>query len=190
VSQSSVRLLSTLSKLPEAELARRLDQLKDPTTGKVKALATLEAALVASTGGMKQATLDAYGALSTRAQTPHVIEEPDKAFTRASPTAGYAAATAEPPSPQVKNLLEKAGLNGVKRAQQSGLLDEGALKGAMNGFPGAKPVPGSPEADLRQIHFEQLKDEMNKITQAQQMMTNVLNTMHEQAMTAIRNSKA
>ncbi len=184
MSQSNVRLLSSMSKLPEAELTRRLEQLKDPATGKVRGLSTLQAALVQSAGGMKQATLDAYGSLSTRAQTSHVIEDPAQAFTRAtSSSSGYAAGVLAQNTPSLKNTLDAAGKSAAKRAQGSALLDA----------PKASDIAkqeGQMDADSRQMLFEQLKNEMNKISQATQMMTNTLNAMHEQAMAAIRNSKA
>src|SRR5690606_26755420 len=101
MAQSPIGLLSSMSRIPESELARRVEQMKDPSTGKVRGLSTLEAALVQSAGGMKQSTLAAYDSLSTRAQTSHVIEEPSQAFTRAQSQAGYAQAPAEKPSPQL-----------------------------------------------------------------------------------------
>lgn len=187
MSQSPVRLLSSMSRLPEAELTRRIAELKDPSTGKVKALSTLDAALVQSAGGMKQSTLAAYDSLSTRAQTSHVIEEPAQAFTRTQSQAGYAEGPVEKPSPQLKNVLDAAGKAGAKRAQ-SAAQQWSAFDG-----PSASDLArtgGQVDADSRQMLFEQLKNEMNKITQTTQMITNTLNAMHEQAMTAIRNSKA
>lgn len=188
MSQSNVRLLSSMSKLPEAELTRRLEQLKDPQTGKVRGLGALQAALVQSAGGMKQATLDAYGSLSTRAQTSHVIEDPAQAFTRATASSsGYAAGVEAQNTPSLKNALDAAGKSAAKRAQGSALLDPSL------DAPKASDIAkqeGQMDADSRQMLFEQLKNEMNKISQATQMMTNTLNAMHEQAMAAIRNSKA
>lgn len=183
MSQSPVRLLSSMSRLPEAELQRRLEQLKDPSTGKVRALSTLDAALVGSTGGMKQTTIDAYDAMQARAQTSHVIESPSQAFTRAAPAAGYAAGEELQNTPQLGNLLTSAGKAAAKRAQASGALADFEPERL-------RDAEQTMDADSRQMMFEQLKNQMNRISQAFQLMTNTLQTMHEQAMTAIRNSKA
>lgn len=43
--------------------------------------------------------------------------------------------------------------------------------------------------DSRQLLFEKLKNEMNKLQEMMQALSNVLNTMHEGAMNAIRNIK-
>lgn len=193
MSQSNVRLLSSMSKLPEAELARRLDQLKDPSTGKVRGLSALDAALAGSAAGVKQTTLDAYDALSSRAQTSHVIEDPSHAVVRASVTTGYADNAVEKASPQMKNVLDAASKSGVKRAQQSGLLNDDGLDPSVLRLPDQRPSSNAGEpadADSRQMLFEQMKNEMNKISQITQMITNTMNTMHDQAMAAIRNSKA
>lgn len=45
-------------------------------------------------------------------------------------------------------------------------------------------------SDSRNIQFEIIKNEIQKLSQMQQAMSNVLNTMHEQAMGAIRHIKA
>lgn len=183
MSQSPVRLLSSMSRLPEAELKQRLEQLKDPSTGKVRALSHLDAALVGATGGMKQTTIDAYDAMQARAQTSHVIEQPTQAFTRAAPAAGYAAGEEIKNTPQLGNMLASAGKSAAKRAQAAGAfleLESDKLKNMEQTY----------DSDSRQMMFEQLKNEMNKISQAFQLMTNTLQAMHEQAMTAIRNSKA
>lgn len=188
MSQSPVRLLSSMSKLPEAELQKRLESLKDPRTGKVRALSTLDAALVGSAGGMKQTTIDAYDAMQARAQTSHVIEQPTQAYTRGTPASGYAQGDDVKPTPQLGNLLAGAGKEAAKRAQSSGMLggfDADTLK-----LPDMPEMQTEMDSDSRQMMFEQLKNQMNKISQAFQMMTNTLQAMHEQAMTAIRNAKA
>jgi hypothetical protein len=46
------------------------------------------------------------------------------------------------------------------------------------------------DSDSRQLQFELLKQDMQKITQMTQALTNVLKTMHDQAMTAARNIRA
>lgn len=189
MSQSPVRLLSSMSKLPEAELQKRLEQLKDPRTGKVRALSTLDAALVGSAGGMKQTTIDAYDAMQARAQTSHVIEQPTQAFTRGAPASGYAAGDEVKNTPQLGNLLATAGKSAAKRAQTSGALDGGFDANQLT-LPDMPEMQTTMDSDSRQMMFEQLKNQMNKIQQSFQLMTNTLQTMHEQAMTAIRNSKA
>ena len=41
-------------------------------------------------------------------------------------------------------------------------------------------------AEARGLEFERLKNEMQKLSQMQQAMSNVLNQMHDQAMSSIR----
>ena len=56
-------------------------------------------------------------------------------------------------------------------------------------FFGSQQNAGKGE-DSRNLMFEELKNIMQKLAQMQQAMSNVLNTMHEQAMGAIRHIKA
>lgn len=177
----NVRLLSSMSKLPEAELQKRLESLKDPRTGKVSALSTLDAALVGSAGGMKQTTIDAYDAMQARAQTSHVIEAPTQAYTRGAPATGYAAGDDVKATPQLGNVLASAGKESAKRAL------------AAQAFAMPDDIPGMQtqlDSESRMMMLEKLKNEMNKIQQGFQVLSNTLKSMHDQAMAAIRNSKA
>lgn len=54
---------------------------------------------------------------------------------------------------------------------------------------GSKGAEGTDE-DSRQIMFEKIKDLMQKLQQAMQSLSNVLNTMHQGSMNAIRNIRA
>lgn len=58
------------------------------------------------------------------------------------------------------------------------------------GLGGANQSAQSGNSDSRNIQFEIIKNEIQKLSQMQQAMSNVLNTMHEQAMGAIRHIKA
>lgn len=82
-----------------------------------------------------------------------------------------------------------------------------ALQGRMRGFGGPTPtapggnlnaspltqatqVQGELDATSRAIQFEKIKMEIQKMTELQNAISNVMATMHEQGMTAIRNAKA
>jgi hypothetical protein len=83
-----------------------------------------------------------------------------------------------------------------------------ALQGRMRGFGGPTPttpggnlegapissraneVQGELDSTSRAIAFEKVKMEIQKMTELQNAISNVMATMHEQGMTAIRNAKA
>lgn len=89
---------------------------------------------------------------------------------------------------KLKNLQQRS--EDAKSAKnQAG----GAVTGLARFIPGvgrANDAATSGNSDSRNIEFEMIKNEVQKLTQMQQAMSNVLNTMHEQAMGAIRHIKA
>jgi hypothetical protein len=64
-----------------------------------------------------------------------------------------------------------------------------AVGGSSSSSGAAEGAEGSDE-DSRQIMFEKIKDLMQKLQQALQSLSNVLNTMHQGSMNAIRNIRA
>lgn len=70
----------------------------------------------------------------------------------------------------------------------SGLMSKVPVVGGM--FKSGTEAAQDGNSDSRNIQFEIIKNEIQKLSQMQQAMSNVLNTMHEQAMGAIRHIKA
>jgi hypothetical protein len=74
-------------------------------------------------------------------------------------------------------------------AQSAALAQGGGAAGAA-GAQGAQGADGGKGADSRNLMFEELKNIMQKVSQMQQALSNVLNTMHQGAMNAVRNIRA
>jgi hypothetical protein len=188
-----------MTKLPEAELQKRVQQLRDPKTGGIRGLKALDAALATAGAAVGGANADAFTAAGSRSQTTHVIETPVDAFSRGVIAKGYAPGEDMGRVPSVKSFLEKASDLGVKRAQSASFsnLDGVAasynqlVQGAAQKMKDIKsgPKPGE-EGMSRELQFEMIKQQMQKISQIQDMLSNVLKMMNEQGMAAIRNSKA
>jgi hypothetical protein len=70
----------------------------------------------------------------------------------------------------------------------TGLLSKVPVVGGL--VSGGTQAAQDGNSDSRNIQFEIIKNEIQKLSQMQQAMSNVLNTMHEQAMSAIRQIKA
>ena len=68
-----------------------------------------------------------------------------------------------------------------------GLLRSIPLVGGLIGQGQDTATSGGGNSESRNIEFEMLKNEMQKLSQMQQAMSNVLNEMHNLAMSAIRN---
>ena len=130
-------------------------------------------------------------------------DQPATVLATSDTTAPFVA-TPAPPAPP-------AATPGVPvRTQRSPLSNAAqALQGRMRGFeagsaapPGAGGRVGGPpasdqaslqgdlDANSRNMQFELIKNEIQKMTQLQNAVSNTLAAMHEQAMTAIRNAKA
>jgi hypothetical protein len=101
--------------------------------------------------------------------------------------------------PDVGATLEKAAKEGTYKVQMSGLAYGAATGKTGQAFPQNTLPAGAPELDAQQgkldadsksLMFEQLKNEMQKISQCNEMIINVYAAMHEEGMTAIRNVKA
>ena len=82
-----------------------------------------------------------------------------------------------------------AGFAGASQGMAQG---GGALAGAQGAgtLQGAAGADGKKGADSRNLMFEELKNIMQKVSQMQQALSNVLNTMHQGAMNAVRNIRA
>ncbi len=181
---SAIQTLSSYTGLSEVELQKRAQELS--STGKLKSLSALDAALLAASSGTNQNTVNAFDAMSAGNQEPHALEEPAQVMARATTSSvGFApATTVSTPSLAAANSpanLDKAATAGLTRIK--GFVGEQqSLTPADLG--GAK---SQVDSSSRDIQFEQLKNEMQKMSQIQTLMTNVLSSIHENAKTAINN---
>lgn len=131
--------LSQMTGLSQAELAKKAEALVDAKTGKISALAALEAALVdAATAG--KANMESFTAAGSASANPHTIDEPLHEYTHGVPMDGFAP---EPPAPPSIGgpaaLLERAAKLGAGRVS-------GFCGGCYPPPPPAPPPPVSPEA--------------------------------------------
>jgi hypothetical protein len=79
-------------------------------------------------------------------------------------------------------------LEDTDNSANSGGSVTGQAAGAV--APGASDASANGNSDSRNIQFEIIKNEMQKLSQMQQAMSNVLDTMNDQAMSSIRQIKA
>jgi hypothetical protein len=181
---TSIQSLSTFTGLSEVELQKRAQEFV--AAGKVKGLSALEEALVATTTGPKQSTVEAFGAMTAAStQSAHALEEPAQVLTRGGADAGFAAAPATASASLVSASssasLDKAAANGSARLKGFG---EAVSKSELN------TAGGDIDMSSREMLFEQLKNQMQKMNQIFQLNSNVLSSTHETAKTAINNLKA
>lgn len=181
---TSIQSLSTFTGLSEVELQKRAQEFV--AAGKVKGLSALEEALVATTTGPKQSTVEAFGAMTAAStQSAHALEEPAQVLARGGADAGFAAtpatASASLVSASSSASLDKAAANGSARVKGFG---EAVSKSELN------IAGGDIDTSSRDLLFEQLKMQMQKMNQIFQLNSNVLSSTHETAKTAINNLKA
>ena len=78
------------------------------------------------------------------------------------------------------------------RGFEAGATEPPGAGGRVGGPPASDQasLQGDLDANSRNMQFELIKNEIQKMTQLQNAVSNTLAAMHEQAMTAIRNAKA
>jgi hypothetical protein len=86
--------------------------------------------------------------------------------------------------------LQSRSEQGKSAGNQAGGFFTGLARKFIPGVGRGNDAATDGNSDSRNIEFEMIKNEVQKLTQMQQAMSNVLNTMHEQAMGAIRMIKA
>ncbi len=208
---SDTKLLATMTGLSEAQVAREASRLVETKGGKISELARLDAWLLRTQQGANTKTVDAFQALAAAAIEAHPMEDVSHAFNRGAGSAGYPTTEPTKMGPDVGTHLEKAAREASHKVEMSALAFEAASSTGARGFTastGSKTgqafpqntLPaGAPEldqqqgkldADSKSLMFEKLKDEMQKISQMNEMILNVYAAMHEQGMTALRNVKA
>jgi hypothetical protein len=88
---------------------------------------------------------------------------------------------------ELKDLQRRSEEGGSAKNQAGGFMTS---VGRAFGLGGADDASKTGNSDSRNIKFEMIKNEIQKLSQMQQAMSNVLNTMNELAMSAIRHIKA
>ena len=185
---ASVSTLAHMTGLSEAELARRAQDLV--ATGKIKGLSALDAALLAASTGMG-GTADPFSAGAAQSQKPHMLEEPAQSLSRANDQ-GFAmppsVATPSLSSPSSPAALDKAAATGSQKIKGFGLLDglERMELAVRDLITNANKAGG----ESKNILFEQIKMQMQRISEIFQALSNVLSTSNDQAKSAINNIRA
>jgi len=184
---TSISQLSSFTGLSETELARRAQDLV--STGKIRGLNALDAALVEAQAGGAGAA-DPFSAAAAASKQAHVLEEPATSMARTSDK-GFAAtpAVASLQAASSPAVLDPASQTGQQKIKGFGVFDtlagqEGNLQkmimDAQNGG----------DAGSRDLMFEQIKLQMQRISESFQMLSNVLAATNDQAKAAINNLKA
>jgi hypothetical protein len=148
-------------------------------TNRVRLLSSLDAALAQGSTASAAAAQDAYAALSMTSLQPHAIEDPVHAYARSDDAAGFANSDRVPAS---AGELDKAARRGL--AKLSGFADATTTTTDSD-----STTDTTDSTDSSNIEFEQLKNEMNKLSQIQTAMSNVLSATHTSAMAIINNIK-
>lgn len=183
---TSIQSLSTFTGLSEAELARRAQDMV--ATGKLTGLKALDAALVQGSMSTNQgaaATMTAGGSQSAK---PHVLEEPMSVLAHKPVGAtgdGFAtaASVAVPSLASASSAasLDKAAANGKAKAtgfvEEAGASLQDSLAGASSDL----------DSTSRTMQFEQLKMQMQRMSEAFQMTSNVMNQTHDTSKSLIGN---
>ncbi len=183
---SSISQLSSFTGLSEVELARRAQDLV--ATGKIKGLNALDAALVEAQAGGAGAA-DPFSAAAAQSQQPHVLEEPAQSMVR-TPERGFAAApaTASLQAPNSPAVLDRAEKTGMAKIRGFGVME--ALAGQQDDMKKLVEQARTGDAASRDLMFEQLKMQMQRMSESFQMISNVLSTTNDTAKAAINNLKA
>ena len=183
---NSISQLSSFTGLSEVELARRAQDLV--ATGKIKGLNALDAALVdAQAGGAGAA--DPFSAAAAQSKQAHALEEPAHSMTRTSEK-GFAAAPAAASlqAPNSPAVLDRAEKTGMAKVRGFGVLE--ALSGQQADMQKLVEQAKTGDAASRDLMFEQLKMQMQRISESFQMVSNVLSSENDTAKTAINNLRA
>jgi hypothetical protein len=195
---SSVQTLSTMTGMSEVELQKRAQEMV--AAGKVKGLSALEQQLVVQTTGPKQSTVEAFQAMGVGNAEPHALEEPAQVLGHLQTEAGFAPSPATTTAGMTSQMspaaLDAAAAAGQQR--MSGFFTVGKKDGLGSAFESINKmisevdiagIQGGDEGS-RELAFEKLKLQMQRISQGMQALTNTLNQNHETAKTAINNLRA
>jgi hypothetical protein len=184
---NSISQLSSFTGLSETELARRAQDLL--STGKIKGLNALDAALVAAQAG-GAGNADPFSAAAAASQQPHVLEEPASSMMRTLHR-GFAEAPASA-SVQAANapaVLDRAAQTGNRKIKGFGVFEiMGAQQANLQQM--MLDAQNGGDAQSRDLMFEQIKMQMQRISESFQMIGNVIAANNDQAKAAINNLKA
>lgn len=204
VANNAANVLSAMTGVSQNELLQQAEKMvAGAKAGNVTSLSSLDAALASASVGSAATTERSFAAMTqTRATETHIFESAEAALARVPDASGFTAGPAAT-SPPTLDALAKKGQSAIDRMNSSpmfsasGIMDSG-IGESFSDFENsvAQKIKdydknkGDMDADSRQLQFELLKQDMQKITQMTQALTNVLKTMHDQAMTAARNIRA
>jgi hypothetical protein len=184
---TSISQLSSFTGLSETELARRAQDLV--STGRIRGLNALDAALVEAQAGGAGAA-DPFSAAAAASKQPHVLEEPATSLTKTAEK-GFAAApaTASLQAANAPAVLDRAAQTGSQKIKGFGVFDMlGAQEAGLQQMVLAAQNGG--DTASRELMFEQIKLQMQRISEAYQMISNTMSATNDQAKTAINNLKA
>ena len=204
VAPNAANVLSAMTGVSQKDLLQQAEKMvAGSKAGNVASLSSLDAALASASVGSAASTERSFAAMTqTRATETHIFESADMALGRVADSSGFKADTAAS-APPTQSALAKMGQSAVDRMkgsemfQAKGLID-GALGDAFTSVEnevGQKikdydQDKGQMDPESRQLQFEKLKQEMQKISQLTTTLTNILKTMHDTAMSAVRNIRA
>lgn len=126
--------LSQMTGLSQAELAKKAEALVDTKTGKISALAALEAALVDAASAGKT-NMESFTAAGSASPSPHAIDEPMHEYTHGVPMEGFA-----PEPPAAPSIGGPAAL-----LERSAKLGAGRVSGFCGGCYPPPPAPPPPQ---------------------------------------------
>jgi hypothetical protein len=186
---NSIANLSSFTGLSEVELAKRAQDLV--ATGKIKSLNTLDAQLLASMSGGNQSAQDAISATAAQTKQAHVIEEPAQTLARTTSDAGFAAqpmvSTPDLAAQNSPGQLDKAA-NGAG-VKIKGFVKQGSS--IVDSLAGTEQeILKTSQADdgtSRELKFEQLKMQMQRMSEIFTALTNVLSNINDTQKAAINN---
>lgn len=182
-------VLATRAGVAPEELAAAARALVNGSNTGVNALSSLDAALVEASAGARTSTLSSFQSMTQTTNTEtHIVEKASTAYKRA-PSAGFAESgfVAGSPSP---SALAQSGSAAAERIKAHPYFSAQASTSTATADGDLGATQTELDSDSRQLQFEKLKNEMNKISQMTTMLTNVLKSMNDMAMSAIRNIKA
>lgn len=183
---TSIQNLSSFTGLSEVELAKRAQDLV--STGKIKSLNLLDAQLLASMSGANTSAQDSISAQAAQSKQPHVLEEPAVTLARSTSDAGFAGAIAVS-TPSLAAANSPAQMD--KAASMAGQKMKGFGSSVVDSLAGLEQdilkTSTTDDGTSRELKFEQIKMQMQRMSEIFTALSNVLSNINETQKTAINN---
>lgn len=192
---NSIANLSSFTGLSEVELAKRANDLV--ATGKIKSLNTLDAQLLASMQGGNANAQDAISASAAQTKQAHVMEEPAVTLGRMQGMAVPARDGFAPPvvnntpdlaaanSPAVMDRAASSGGQKTKAFASTGSSILDAINQQQHEVLSTITTGGDKES--RDIQFEQIKMQVQRMSELFNTLSNILSNLNDTAKSAINN---